>query len=123
MGVDSENKKIRKFHASIEDGKLLMLVYARKRHRSRGPAQMREKYPEAEGVGTDTHFVNPFSSAKPAPDPSSPTRNCPDTRGTAVMALAVVLILLVAGSLAFHFPQPVVVHADRRPTGLRWTRR
>lgn len=68
MGVDSENKKIRKFHASIEAGKLLMLVYARKRHEAAVRAMMREKHPEAEEVGTDTHFVNPFSSAKPAPD-------------------------------------------------------
>lgn len=63
-GVDSENKKLRKFHAEIEAGKYLMLVYVRKHQEATVRALMQEKHPEAELAGIDTHFINPFSSVE-----------------------------------------------------------
>jgi hypothetical protein len=72
VGVDSTNKKIRKFHPHIEAGKYLILVYARKHQEAAVRTIMRERHPEAELVGVDTHFINPFSSVKPVTDPAVP---------------------------------------------------
>lgn len=64
-GVDSENKKLKRFHAEIEAGKFLMLVYVRKPQEAAVRALMRDKHPEAVLAGIDTHFINPFSSVQP----------------------------------------------------------
>jgi hypothetical protein len=61
-GVDSENKKLRKFHADIDAGKYLILVYVRKHQEATVRARMQENHPEAQLAGIDTHFMNPFSS-------------------------------------------------------------
>ena len=71
-GVDSKNKKIRKFLAQIESGKYLVLVYARKHQEARVRATMRDNHPEAQLLGVDTHFINPFSSVKPVAEPAVP---------------------------------------------------
>ena len=65
FGVDSENQKLRKFHAEIEAGKYLLLVYVRKRQEATVRAMLEVRHPEAELAGIDTHFINPFSSVKP----------------------------------------------------------
>jgi hypothetical protein len=62
LGIDSENKKLRKFHSEIEAGNYLLLVYVRKRQEATVRALMRENHPEARLAGIDTHFINPFSS-------------------------------------------------------------
>ena len=63
-GVDSENKKLRAFHAEIEAGKYLLLIYARRDQEATVRALMREHHPEAVLAGIDSHFMNPFSSVK-----------------------------------------------------------
>lgn len=63
-GVDSENKKLRKFHQDIEAGKFLILVYVRKHQEATVLSLMESNHPEAELAGIDTHFMNPFSSVK-----------------------------------------------------------
>jgi hypothetical protein len=65
IGVDSENRKLRKFHAEIAAGKYVILVYVRKQLEATVLALMEKNHPEAELAGIDTHFINPFSSVKP----------------------------------------------------------
>jgi hypothetical protein len=65
FGIDSENKKIRKFHAQIAAGQYLILMYVRKREEGTVRALMQSKHPEAELAGIDRHFINPFSSVQP----------------------------------------------------------
>jgi len=60
-GMDSENRKLRRFHEDIEAGKYLILIYARKGLGVKIEEMMRERHPEARHVATDKHFVNPFS--------------------------------------------------------------
>jgi hypothetical protein len=67
-GVDNENKKLRKFHADIEAGKFLMLVYVRKREEAAVRAMMQKNHPEAVLAGVDTHFINPFNAVKTTSD-------------------------------------------------------
>jgi hypothetical protein len=62
-GIDSENKKIRPFHADIEAGKFLMLIYVRK-HQEQAVRALMQKFPEAELVAIDAQVINPFSSVK-----------------------------------------------------------
>ncbi len=59
-GMDSENRKLRRFHDDIEAGKYLILIYAPKGHGEQIKAMMRERHPEARHVATDRHFINPF---------------------------------------------------------------
>jgi hypothetical protein len=68
-GVDSQNKKLRKFRAELKAGKYLMLVYVRKHREATVQALMQENHPEAELAGIDTHFINPFSAVKPLAEP------------------------------------------------------
>lgn len=63
-GIDSENSKLRRFHDDIEAGKYLILIYARKAHEDTVRTMMREKHKEAELVGVDRHFINPFSRVR-----------------------------------------------------------
>jgi hypothetical protein len=62
MGVDSEHKKLAKFHDDLMAGKYLILVYVRKHREQVVLKMMREKHPDAELVAIDSHFVNPFST-------------------------------------------------------------
>ncbi len=61
VGIDSENRKLRRFHDEIEAGKYLILIYARKGQGEKVKAMMNERHPEARHVATDRHFINPFS--------------------------------------------------------------
>jgi hypothetical protein len=60
-GIDSENRKLRRFHDDIEAGKYLILIYSRKGQGEKVRAMMRERHPEARHVATDRHFINPFA--------------------------------------------------------------
>ena len=60
-GIDSENRKLRRFHDEIEAGKYLILIYARKGMGEKIKAMMADRHPEARHVATDRHFINPFS--------------------------------------------------------------
>jgi len=72
VGIDSEHKKLAKFHDDLVAGKYLILVYVRK-HREQAVLQMmREKHPDAELVAIDSHFVNPFSSVRRVPATPTP---------------------------------------------------
>jgi hypothetical protein len=62
VGIDSENKKLAKFHDDLVAGKYLILVYVRKHREQVVLNMMREKHPDAELVAIDSHYVNPFSS-------------------------------------------------------------
>ena len=61
IGMDSENRKIRRFHDDIEAGKYLFLIYAPKGQGEPVKEMMRQRHPEARHVATDRQFVNPFS--------------------------------------------------------------
>ncbi len=63
-GIDSENRKLARFHDEIEAGEYLLLIYARKGQGDKVKAMMTERHPESRHVATDRHFVNPFSSVE-----------------------------------------------------------
>ena len=62
VGIDSEHKKLEKFHDDLVAGKYLILVYVRKHREQVVLDMMRERHPDAELVGIDSHYVNPFST-------------------------------------------------------------
>jgi len=64
-GIGTENRKLRRFHAEIEAGKYLILIYARKEQEETVKAMMRSRHSEAGLVAVDRHFINPFSSVEP----------------------------------------------------------
>jgi hypothetical protein len=64
FGIDSENKKLAKFHDDLIAGKYLILVYVRKHREAAVRKMMQERHPDAELVAIDSHFVNPFSDVK-----------------------------------------------------------
>jgi hypothetical protein len=64
VGIDSEHKKLAKFHDDLVAGKYLVLVYVRKHREEVVLKMMREKHPDAELVAVDSHFVNPFSDVR-----------------------------------------------------------
>lgn len=61
IGLDSENRKLRRFHDEIENGQFLLLIYARKGQGEIVKKMMSEQHPEARHVATDRHFINPFA--------------------------------------------------------------
>jgi len=61
IGIDSENRKLRRFHDEIEAGKYLILIYARRGMGEKIKEMMKERHPESRHVATDRHFVNPFA--------------------------------------------------------------
>ena len=63
-GMDSENRKLRRFHEDIEAGQYLVLIYARKGLGEKIKEMMSERHPEARHVATDNHFINPFSQVE-----------------------------------------------------------
>jgi hypothetical protein len=64
VGISKENRKLAPYHQEIHTGKYLILVYAPKKHEKSVTDTMRRLHPEAELVGIDTKFYNPF--AQPA---------------------------------------------------------
>jgi hypothetical protein len=68
IGVAAENKKLAAFHDDIEAGKYLILIYALKTKEEAVRNMMRERHAEAELVAVDSHFVNPFHTAKRVSD-------------------------------------------------------
>ncbi len=63
-GIDSENRKLRRFHDDIEAGKYLLLIYAPKGYGEEIKAMMKSKHPESRHAATDNHFINPFSRVR-----------------------------------------------------------
>jgi len=61
IGMDSENQKLKRFREDIDNGKYLILIYARKGQGEKIKEMMRERHPESRHVATDMHFINPFS--------------------------------------------------------------
>ncbi len=64
FGINSENKKLARFHDDIEAGKYLILIYARKEQEDIVRTMMGNKHPESQLVAIDRHFINPFSLLK-----------------------------------------------------------
>jgi hypothetical protein len=64
VGIDSEHKKLAKFHDDLVAGKYLILVYVRKHREQVVLEMMRENHPDAELVAVDSHFINPFSTVR-----------------------------------------------------------
>src|SRR5260370_17902224 len=62
MGIDSEHKKLAKFHDDLVAGKHLILVYVRKHREQVVLKMMREKHPEAQLEAVDPPFISPFSN-------------------------------------------------------------
>jgi hypothetical protein len=63
-GIDSENKKLAKFHHDIDAGRYLILIYARRGKGAAVRAMMRAKHPEADLVAMDRNYFNPFSAVR-----------------------------------------------------------
>jgi hypothetical protein len=72
VGIDSEHKKLAKFHDDLVAGKYLVLVYVRKHREQEVLKMMREKHPDAELVAIDSHYVNPFSTVTRVSDTQAP---------------------------------------------------
>lgn len=63
-GIATENKKLRRFHDDIAAGKYLVLVYVRRHQEEAVKKMMEERHPDAELVGIDSHFINPFAEVE-----------------------------------------------------------
>jgi hypothetical protein len=63
-GIDTENRKIRRFHESIEKGEYLILIYAHKGEGEKIKEVMHKRHPESRHVATDRHFINPFGRVR-----------------------------------------------------------
>ncbi len=59
-GVACENRKLKKFHNELEDGKYLILIYTSKIQDAAVNNMMKTKHPEAKLVATDKQYFNPF---------------------------------------------------------------
>jgi hypothetical protein len=71
-GIDSVNKKLRRFKKDIDAGRFLILIYVRKHQEAAVLTLMQTNHPEAELAGIDAHFINPFSTAKPVAEAHIP---------------------------------------------------
>jgi hypothetical protein len=71
-GIGTENKKLERFHEDIAAGKYLILVYVRKQQEGTVRKMMQERHPDAELVGVDSHFINPFSSVNRVSETTAP---------------------------------------------------
>lgn len=63
-GIACENKKIATFHDEIEDGKYLILIYAKRDQESKIKQMMDREHPEAVLAAVDPHFLNPFADVE-----------------------------------------------------------
>jgi hypothetical protein len=64
VGISTENRKLAHFHDEIESGKYLILVYANRDEEEKVHAMMTRLHPDAQFVGVDPQFYNPFSEPK-----------------------------------------------------------
>lgn len=64
VGISTENKKLQHFHDEIEAGKYLILVYAQQGEEEKVHAMMQRLHPDAQFVGVDPQFYNPFTEPK-----------------------------------------------------------
>jgi hypothetical protein len=64
-GIASENTKLRMFHAQVESGQFLILIYVRQHQQAAVDSIMRRAHPEVVLAGIDEHFINPFRAVKP----------------------------------------------------------
>jgi hypothetical protein len=64
VGISTENRKLQHFHDDIEAGKYLILVYAYRDQEEKIHAMMSRLHPEAQFVGVDPRFYNPFSEPR-----------------------------------------------------------
>ena len=64
IGIANENKKVSLFHDDIENGKYLILIYARREHEAAVKTSMSSQHPEAQLVAEDEYFYNPLSGLK-----------------------------------------------------------
>lgn len=81
-GIGAENKKLAKFHDDIEAGKYLILVYVRKRQEDIVLKMMKERHPESQLVGVDSHFINPFSKVTRVTESAQTARTAEGSGGT-----------------------------------------
>jgi len=63
-GIDSENQKLRRFRTAIDEGKYLILIYARKGTGEKIKQMMSQRHPESHHAATDRHFINPFGRVR-----------------------------------------------------------
>jgi hypothetical protein len=63
-GIDTENRKIRRFQEAIEKGEYLILIYAHKGEGEKIKEVMHKRHPESRHVATDRHFINPFGRVR-----------------------------------------------------------
>lgn len=61
VGISKENQKLAPYRQDIEKGKYLILVYAPKKNEQNITDTMKRLHPEAQLVGIDTKFYNPFA--------------------------------------------------------------
>ena len=64
IGMDSDNKKLKRFKKPIEEGKYLFLIYAPKGSGENIKEMMASRHPEATHVATDRKFINPFARVR-----------------------------------------------------------
>lgn len=62
VGIASENKKLAAFHDEIEQGKYLILIYAKKNQEDRIKEMMSTRHPEGQLAAVDPSFLNPFAA-------------------------------------------------------------
>jgi len=60
LGNSHENYKIARFHADLEQGRLLIMLDVRKFQYDEVMSLMQQKYPKLKTVGKDSIFSNPF---------------------------------------------------------------
>lgn len=71
-GIGSENHKLARFHDDIAAGKYLILVYVRKHQENTVRKMMKDRHPDAELVGIDSHVVNPFTNVNRISESAAP---------------------------------------------------
>jgi hypothetical protein len=64
IGISSENRKLAHFRDEIAAGKYLILVYASRNEEAKVHAMMTRLHPDAQFVGVDSQFYNPFTEPK-----------------------------------------------------------
>ena len=64
IGLDNENRKLRRFHDDIEQGAYLVLIYVLKEQEQAVRAAMRQEHAEARLAAVDRHFLNPFKRVR-----------------------------------------------------------
>ena len=60
-GIATQNRKLAGFHADLEAGRYLILIYAPDERERAVMQMMRARHPGARLAAIDRHFINPFS--------------------------------------------------------------